>query len=88
MPQHKKQQIETTTKISLLDSLEEKIIRMRHGLTTPAQMPLDQHTSEHPHLAEQLAEFERRAFAQVAARPTEIKDKIIRSLKRPSTSKR
>ena len=73
---------ETTT--TTLTPLEEKVVRMRHGLPAPDTHVLEQVGQDHPETAAQLAEMERNALSMAGARNNPAKRSIINSLKRKS----
>ncbi len=75
----------TETKTSELTLLEEKVVRMRNGISGPTDMPLEYLEDlfpQNPNLAAELEAIERRVMEQVGARKTEAKRKIVASLKR------
>lgn len=76
----------TTTKTAVetktLTPVEEKVVRMRHGLTAPGDLVLERVGQEHPETAAMLAEMEQRALQAVAARNNPTKRKIVNALKR------
>jgi len=79
-----KQSKQTTTEVTTttLTPVEEKVVRMRHGLTAPDTMKLSYHGEGDSALAEKLAEMEKRAFEAVGARTTTQKRKIVSALRR------
>lgn len=91
-PQGKRAQVATTE--AALDPQEEKVIRMRHGLGAPDEMPLPRVGQDRPDVAEQLRQMELRALKmsgrleelqrEAGVEPIEpkegVKDKIIARL--------
>ena len=71
-----------------LSPLEEKVIRMRHGLQAPQSLHLEQIGQENPALAAQLRAIEIRALATVGVRSSEKKRKIIRALRKHSRTEK
>ena len=72
------------TEISTLTALEEKVVRMRHGLRAPHDLVLEQVGQENPEVAAQLKAIEERAIAAVSARMSPTKRKIVASLRKKS----
>ena len=72
----------TETKELELTALEEKVVRMRHGLKAPANMELEAVGQDNPELAQKLAEMEQQALEAVGARTNSTKRRIVNSLKR------
>ena len=68
MTTRKKTTVETRT--STITPIEEKVVRMRHGLRAPDTLALGQVGQEHPETQKMLADIEARAIAAVAARST------------------
>ena len=71
----------TKTKTTQLSPLEEKVVRMRHGLKAPNDMQLESLTETYPDLADELQAIERNALETVAARSNPTKRKIIGALR-------
>ena len=72
------------TQTTTLTALEEKVVRMRHGLKAPVSMVLDQVGQANPDVAAKLLAIEERALAAVSARTSPAKRKIVTALKRKS----
>ena len=75
---------QVTTRTTTMTALEEKVLRMRHGLTAPLNMALEQVGQDNPAVAAQLKAIEERAMAAVSARATPAKRKIVSALRRKS----
>jgi len=73
-----KTRVQTTT----LTPLEEKVVRMRHGLRAPDGLLLEQVGQDDPEVAAKLAEIEQRALQAVGVRNNPTKRKIVDSLRR------
>lgn len=67
-----------------LTSIEEKVVRMRHGLAAPSDMVLEQKGDGNPELTAELRAIEERALAAVGARNSASKRKIVNAIKRKS----
>lgn len=65
-----------------LSPLEEKVVRMRHGLAAPHDLVLEQVGQNHPQTAAALAEMEQRFLSQVGPRNNPSKRKIISALRK------
>jgi len=76
--------VQTKTKTKTLTALEEKVVRMRHGLKAPADLVLEQVGQEDEAVAAKLRAIEERAIAAVSARMSPAKRKIVSALKRKS----
>lgn len=72
------------TKTTTLTALEEKVVRMRHGLKAPDSLVLEQVGQGDEDVAARLRAIEERAIAMVSARMTPAKRKIVAALKRKS----
>jgi len=72
-------QVQTTT--TTLSPLEEKVLRMRHGLGAPDSLRLERVGQDNPEVAAELAAIEERAMRMVGARQSPAKRKIIQALK-------
>ncbi len=72
------------TETQTLTALEEKVVRMRYGLTAPKTLVLEQVGQEDDELAAKLRALEERAIAAVSARQSPVKRKIVSELKRKS----
>ncbi len=75
---------ERTTVRTSLSPLEEKVVRMRHGLRAPESMALEHQGEGNPELMAKLEEIERRVLAAASARQNPTKSKIIGSLRAKS----
>jgi len=75
---------ERTTVTTRLTALEEKVIRMRHGLRAPGDLDLEQLGAGNPAVEAKLAEIERRVLAAAGARQNPTKSKIVDSLRAKS----
>ena len=71
-----------TTKKLELSPLEEKVVRMVHGLAAPADHDLDMVAPNNPELVAQLQELEQRVIAEAGPRNNSTKRKIINRLRR------
>lgn len=71
----------TKVRTRTLTPLEEKVVRMRFGLTAPDTQGLDQVGQDDPEVAAQLREIEERALAAVGARKSPAKRRIVRALR-------
>ena len=72
-----------TTKKLELSPLEEKVVRMVHGLAAPADHELELTVApNNPELAAKLQELEQRIIAEAGPRKNSKKSKIINSLRR------
>jgi DNA-directed RNA polymerase sigma subunit (sigma70/sigma32) len=72
----------TTVKTdTTLTPLEEKVVRMRHGLRAPDTLELEQIGQDDPVIADQLRAMEERALAAVSARRSPTKRRIIKALR-------
>lgn len=65
-----------------LTSQEENVVRMRHGLTTPADHQLDSKAAGNKALMMELIEMEKRALSTVGSRSSATKRKIVNALRR------
>ena len=74
----------TETKTSILSPLEEKVVRMRHGLRAPDSLVLEAMGQDNPETSAKLAEIEQRALSMVGTRQNTAKRDIVNSLKRKS----
>ena len=72
------------TQTTTLTALEEKVVRMRHGLKAPDTLVLEQVGQDDPDVAAKLKAIEERAIAMVSARMSPAKRKIVSALKRKS----
>ena len=72
------------TQTTTLTALEEKVVRMRHGLKAPADLVLEQVGQDNAEVAAKLRAIEERAIAMVSARVSPTKRKIVSALKRKS----
>jgi hypothetical protein len=72
----------TRVKTATLSSMEEKVVRMRHGLRAPEGLVLETADQGNAELAAKLAEIERRVIAAAGARPSDTKRKIVSALRR------
>ncbi|MBI5510757.1 MAG: hypothetical protein HY903_18510 [Deltaproteobacteria bacterium] len=70
------------TQTTTLSALEEKVVRMRHGLKAPGDLVLEMVGQDHPDVAAKLRAIEERAIAAVSARLSPTKRKIVSELKR------
>ncbi|MEK7704586.1 MAG: hypothetical protein AAB426_06465 [Myxococcota bacterium] len=75
----KSSEVQTTT--TTLTPMEEKIVRMRYGLSAPDSLRLERIGQERAEVAAELASIEERALRAVAARNTPTKRKIVQALK-------
>jgi len=73
-----------TTQTTTLTPLEEKVVRMRHGLRAPESLVLEQVGQDDPEVAAKLAEIEQRALTMVGARSNPIKRRIVGQLRQKS----
>ena len=74
--------LKTSTKLELT-ALEEKVVRMHHGLAAPATHELEMAVSEeNTELVAKLKELEQRVLKQAGPRNNPIKRNIINSLRR------
>ena len=80
--QRTKTQTETTTQTETLSSIEEKVVRMRHGLGAPKDMPLEMQGQGHPETMAKLMEMEQRALEAVGPRSNAAKRRIVGALRR------
>jgi hypothetical protein len=69
--------VTTTT----LTPLEEKVVRMRHGLRAPNTLMLGTAAEGHPEAEAALAEMEQRFLAEVGPRTNSAKRKIVSALR-------
>lgn len=76
-----KKTTKTRVKTKTLTPLEEKVVRMRHGLRAPDTLVLEQVGQDNPEVAQKLAEIEQRALQAVGARSNPTKRKILNSLR-------
>ena len=76
-----KKTTKTRVKTTTLTPLEEKVVRMRHGLRAPDNLAIEYMGQDNPELAAQLAEIEERAIKAVGARNNPTKRKILKSLR-------
>ena len=74
----KRTKVKTDTQLT---PLEEKVVRMRHGLRAPDTLELEQVGQDDPLVAEQLRAMEERALAAVSARRSPTKRRIVKALK-------
>lgn len=72
----------TTVHTETLTPLEEKVVRMRHGLTAPNDLVLEQVGQDDSVIAAELRDIEERAIAAVSARKSPAKSKIVSALRR------
>jgi DNA-directed RNA polymerase sigma subunit (sigma70/sigma32) len=72
------------TQTTTLTALEEKVVRMRHGLRAPDTLVLEQVGQDNSEVTAKLRAIEERAIAMVSARMTPTKRKIVSVLKRKS----
>ncbi len=80
--QTKQAQTATTEKLEL-SPLEEKVVRMGHGLAAPANHELEMAVGpENTELVAKLQELEQRVLAEAGPRNNSTKRKIINSLRR------
>lgn len=88
MTEHKKSttQVAGTTDVrtreSTLSPLEEKVVRMAHGLPAPNDLILEHMGQGNPELTAKLAAMEKRLLATVGARSNDTKRKIVNTLRR------
>jgi DNA-directed RNA polymerase sigma subunit (sigma70/sigma32) len=75
-----------TTKVrtQTLTAIEEKVVRMRHGLRAPADHNLEAVGRENPEVWAQLEAMERRALEAVGSRGGASKRNIISKLRTKS----
>ena len=71
-----------TTKELELTPLEEKVVRMVHGLAAPAEHDLEMVATDNSELTAQLQELEQRVIAEAGPRNNSTKRKIINRLRR------
>ena len=71
----------TKVKSTTLTPLEEKVVRMRHGLGAPDTLELDQVGQDDDVVAEQLRAMEERALTAVSARRSPAKRHIVKALR-------
>jgi DNA-directed RNA polymerase sigma subunit (sigma70/sigma32) len=74
----RRSKVKTETKLT---PLEEKVVRMRHGLRAPDTLELEQVGQDDPVIAEQLLAMEERALAAVSARRSPAKRRIVKALR-------
>src|SRR5688572_11591419 len=72
------ERVRETTELS---SLEEQVVRMRHGYSAPASLGLEDKAGDNEQLRSELYAMEQRAMAAVAARMSPTKRKIVSALK-------
>ena len=72
---------QVTTRTTTLDPLEEKVVRMRHGLRAPDTLELEMQGEGNPELQAKLVELEKRALSAVGARNNATKRKIVNKLR-------
>ncbi|OGQ80749.1 MAG: hypothetical protein A2289_16015 [Deltaproteobacteria bacterium RIFOXYA12_FULL_58_15] len=72
---------EVKTETQILTPLEEKVLRMRHGLKAPDSLVLEQVGQDDEVIADELRAMEMRAIAAVSARTSPAKRKIVKALK-------
>ena len=72
---------ERTTVKTTLSSVEEKVIRMRHGLAAPDSLVLEHQGNGNPELMAKLEAMERRVMAMNGARKTSVKSRIVSALR-------
>lgn len=77
----KTQKTQVTTKTAL-SPLEEKVVRMRHGLRAPTAMILEQVGQGNSEIAAQLRTIEENALRHVGSRRSDTKRKIVNVLRR------
>lgn len=82
MMSKKRTQTRTEVQTTTLTPLEEKVVRMRHGLAAPQSLALEQVGQEFPETAASLAEMEQRFLSAVGARNNPTKRKIVNALRR------
>jgi DNA-directed RNA polymerase sigma subunit (sigma70/sigma32) len=71
----------TKVKSTTLTPLEEKVVRMRHGLRAPDTLELEQVGQDDDVIAEQLRAMEERALTAVSARRSPAKRHIVKALR-------
>ena len=83
-----KQTVRTTTQVrtETLTPLEEKVVRMRHGLGAPETLELGMQAQGNAELAAKLADMERRALAHGARVEPDAKSRIVSALRKKSRS--
>jgi hypothetical protein len=69
------------TRSTVLTALEEKVLRMRHGIRASRNLLLERIDQGHPAIAKQVAAIERRARAAAGTRENSSKQKIVRALR-------
>lgn len=83
--------LERAARAGSLTAEEERVLRLRNGLGSPARTPLARVGQEHPEAKARIAEIELRAFqamghvyglGQAAPKASKTKDKIVRALRR------
>lgn len=67
---------------AVLTPLEEKVVRMRRGLTAPGDLTLGRHGEGHPELEAQLLEMEKKVLAAVGPRSNPEKRRIVSALRK------
>ena len=72
---------EVQTRTKTLTPLEEKVFRMRYGVTAPDNLPLEQMGQDDPKIAAQIRAIEERALSAVSARRSQAKSRIVDSLR-------
>lgn len=75
---------QTKVKTTTLTPLEEKVVRMRRGLSAPADMVLEQVGQTFPETAAQLAEMEQKFLTAVGPRTNPTKRRIVNALRQKS----
>ncbi len=73
---------QTKTKTRTLTPLEEKVLRMRFGVTAPDSLKLEQVGQDDPAVAAEIRAIEERALAAVSARKSPTKRAIVDALRR------
>jgi DNA-directed RNA polymerase sigma subunit (sigma70/sigma32) len=81
MMTRKKTKKTTEVRTRTLTPLEEKIVRMRRGLTAPDDLVLEQVGQDDAEVAAQLREIEERALEAVGARKSPAKRRIVKALR-------
>lgn len=81
MMTRKKKNETTKVRTRTLTPLEEKVVRMRHGLTAPDDLVLEAVGQDNPETTAQIREIEERALAAVSARKSPAKRRIVRALR-------
>jgi hypothetical protein len=71
----------TTVSTTTLTTLEERVVRMRHGLAAPETMTLGHQGAGNPALTAQLEAIERRAIEAAGVRGNSTKSKIVNALR-------